>query len=236
MPFQLFDVLLGGVMLVSALLALMRGFTREVLSLIAWGLAALAAAGAFYSADMREFALQYVQPEALAIAVSSGVVFLVVLIVVSLITVKIADMILDSSAGPFDRTLGFFYGLGRGFLLIVVAYMFYAWLIPANKREDWIRTAGSLPPIEATCDFVVSLLPAKFTSSMEGTRGCKFGVGADAVQTQSGDQAGESGYKKSTTMPLDNLIESSQQNKATQQGPPQQTPQFGNQNNTGTQN
>jgi hypothetical protein len=37
-------------------------------------------------------------------------------------------------------------------------------------------------------------------------------------------------------MPLDNLIESSQQNKATQQGPPQQTPQFGNQNNTGTQN
>jgi membrane protein required for colicin V production len=232
MPFQLFDVLLGGVMLVSALLALMRGFTREVLSLIAWGLAALAAAGAFYSADMREFALQYVQPEALAIAVSSGVVFLVVLIVVSLITVKIADMILDSSAGPFDRTLGFFYGLGRGFLLVVVAYMFYAWLIPANKREDWVRNARSLPVIVETRDFVLSLLPAKFAGTLQETAIGRPG----AEQKPAGDQSGELGYKKSSTQPLDQLIESTQQNRAMPPSVPRQVPQFGNQNNTSPQN
>ena len=33
------DLILVGIMLISGLLALMRGFTREVLSLVAWGLA-----------------------------------------------------------------------------------------------------------------------------------------------------------------------------------------------------
>jgi membrane protein required for colicin V production len=228
MPFQLFDVLLGGVMLVSALLALMRGFTREVLSLIAWGLATLAAAGAFYSADMHKFALQYIQPEALAVTVSCGVVFLVVLIVVSLITVKIADMILDSSAGGFDRTLGFLYGLGRGFLLVVVAYTFYAWLIPPNKREDWIRNARSLPAIEMTKTFVVSLLPAKFAGTLQ-----ESAVGnAVPDQSQPGDQSTDPNYRKSGQQTLDNLIESTQQNKASQQPVPQQVPDTGAQDNT----
>ena len=44
MPFELLDFILGGIMLLSALLALTRGFTREVLSLISWGLAAAAVA------------------------------------------------------------------------------------------------------------------------------------------------------------------------------------------------
>ena len=43
MPFEILDLILIGIMLISGLLALMRGFTREVLSLVAWGLAALAA-------------------------------------------------------------------------------------------------------------------------------------------------------------------------------------------------
>jgi len=232
MPFQLFDVILGGVMLVSALLALMRGFTREVLSLVAWGLAALAAVGAFYSADLHKFAMQYIQPEPLAIAVSCGVVFLAVLIVVSLITVKIADMVLDSAAGGFDRSIGFVYGLARGFLLVVVAYMFYAWLIPPNKREDWIRNARSLPAIEKTRDLVVSMLPEKFAGTFQ-----EQAVGATpADQLQSGDQTNESTYKKSDKQTLDNLIESTQQNRANQQSAPQPVPPTGNQDNSNQQN
>ena len=39
MPLTLLDFILLAIMLVSGLLALMRGFTREVLSLVAWGAA-----------------------------------------------------------------------------------------------------------------------------------------------------------------------------------------------------
>ena len=43
MSLHLLDFILLGIMLISGLLALMRGFTREVLSLVAWGAAAVAA-------------------------------------------------------------------------------------------------------------------------------------------------------------------------------------------------
>ena len=42
MPITLLDVILIGVMLVSALLAMIRGFMREVLSIAAWVIAAVA--------------------------------------------------------------------------------------------------------------------------------------------------------------------------------------------------
>ena len=134
MSLQLLDLILIGTMLVSALLALSRGFTRETLSLIAWGAAGLAAAGAILSPDVMKIAKTYIQPEIVAtVGVGAGV-FLIVLIVTSLIGVKIADWVLDSAAGPFDRTLGFAYGLARGLLLVVVAYVFYIWLVPTDKR------------------------------------------------------------------------------------------------------
>ena len=41
-------------------------------------------------------------------------VFIATLIVVSIITVRISDMILDSRIGALDRTLGFLFGLARG--------------------------------------------------------------------------------------------------------------------------
>ena len=51
-----------------------------------------------------------------------GGVFLVTLLIVSVITVRISDMILDSRIGALDRTLGFLFGLGRGLIIVVVAF------------------------------------------------------------------------------------------------------------------
>ena len=50
-------------------------------------------------------------------------VFVGTLIVVSVITVRISDMILDSRIGALDRTLGFLFGLARGLLIVVVAFL-----------------------------------------------------------------------------------------------------------------
>ena len=42
MPITWLDILLLGVMLISGLLAMIRGFMREILSITAWGAAAVA--------------------------------------------------------------------------------------------------------------------------------------------------------------------------------------------------
>ncbi len=56
MPLTLLDFILIGIMLLSGLLALMRGFTRELLSLVAWGVAAIAAYFAIKQQALLDFA------------------------------------------------------------------------------------------------------------------------------------------------------------------------------------
>ena len=57
----------------------------------------------------------------------------------SIVTVRISDMILDSRIGALDRTLGFLFGLGRGLLIVVVAFLFFTWLVPDKQRPDWVH-------------------------------------------------------------------------------------------------
>ena len=88
-----------------------------------------------------------------------GGVFLVTLLIVSIITVRISDMILDSRIGALDRTLGFLFGLARGLIIVVVAFLFFAWLVPANKQPDGVRNAKSRVVLESTGEWLKSLLP-----------------------------------------------------------------------------
>ena len=88
-----------------------------------------------------------------------GGVFLITLLIVSVITVRISDMILDSRIGALDRTLGFLFGLGRGLIIVVVAFLFFAWLVPGSKQPDGVRNAKSLEVLNKTGEWLQALLP-----------------------------------------------------------------------------
>lgn len=156
MPITLLDGILVGFTLVSAVLAMVRGFSREVLSIASW---AAAAAAAFF---LYPVVLPYVEPHIdnrqLAIAASAAAVFLVALIVVTVITMKIADFIIDSRVGALDRTLGFVYGAARGILVVAVALLFFNWLA-ADKRPAWVTEAKSLPLLEGIGARLQAMLP-----------------------------------------------------------------------------
>ena len=112
MPITLLDIVLIVVMLISGLLAMVRGFMREVLSITAWVLAAGATLYAY--AKLLPLAKQYFNNDIVAAVAVIGGVFLVTLLVVSVLTMRISDMVLDSRVGALDRTLGFLFGLARG--------------------------------------------------------------------------------------------------------------------------
>jgi membrane protein required for colicin V production len=157
MPITLLDVLLLVVMLISGLLAMIRGFMREILSIAAWGLAALATLYAY--PRLLPTVKQYVNSDMIAAGATVGGVFLLTLLVVSIITVRISDMILDSRIGALDRTLGFLFGLGRGLIIVVVAFVFFAWLVPPTKQPDGVRNAKSRVVLENTGEWLQALLP-----------------------------------------------------------------------------
>jgi membrane protein required for colicin V production len=157
MPITLLDVIVLAVMLLSGLLAMIRGFMREILSIAAWATAAIATLYAF--PRLLPQAKAYFNNDTIAaIAVIAGV-FVGTLVVATIITSKISDMVLDSRIGALDRTLGFLFGLGRGLLIVVVAFLFFAWLVPDKQQPDWVRSAKSLSVLQSTGNWLMSMLP-----------------------------------------------------------------------------
>jgi len=158
MPITLLDGILLVIMLISGVLAMIRGFVREVLSIASW-VAAAVAAYLFYG-SLKPFVLQHVANDTLATAIAAGAVFLVTLIVVSYITMRISDFVLDSRIGALDRTLGFVFGAARGFLLVVVALIFFNWFVAAPRQPAWIVSAKSHPLLQSAGDSVIAALPS----------------------------------------------------------------------------
>src|SRR6202046_1537713 len=157
MPITILDLVLLGVMLISGLLAMVRGFMREILSIAAWGTAALVTLYAF--SKLLPTAKTYFNNDTVASIVVIAGVFIGTLIVVSIITVRISDMILDSRIGALARTLGFLFGLARGLLIVVVAYQFFIWLVPEKQRPDWVTGAKSRVVLDGTGQWLMALLP-----------------------------------------------------------------------------
>ena len=157
MPITLLDIILLLVMLVSGLLAMIRGFMREILSIGSWGVAALVT---LYSYPrVLPLAKQYFASDSVAAAVSAGGIFLGTLLIVSIITARLSDMVLDSRVGALDRTLGFLFGLARGLVIVVVAFLFFAWLVPDRSQPEWVRSAKSKLVLQNTGQWLMSMLP-----------------------------------------------------------------------------
>jgi membrane protein required for colicin V production len=218
----LLDFILIGIMLLSGLLALARGFTREVLSLVAWGAAAVAAYFAIKQPAFITFAMTsvpYLEKEVLAQIAVGVAAFVVVLIVVSILSVKISDYVVDSAAGGFDRTLGFIFGVARGFIFVAIAYLFYGWLLPFDKQEPWVRSAMSLPLLKSTGETLLAFMPPEIADTLSNTALLKNPASPDPSQPP---EQPEGGYRSNENQGMQNLIEGT--------GGDQQQPAFGQSN------
>lgn len=209
MPITLLDIIVLAVMLLSGLLAMIRGFMREILSIAAWGTAALTTLYAYQK--LLPSAKAYFNNDTIAtIAVVAGV-FILTLIVVSIITVRISDMILDSRIGALDRTLGFLFGLARGLLIMVVAFLFFVWLVPDKQQPEWVRNAKSRVMLQGTGDWLMSLLPDDPENTIlkrfkkKGDEDQQTDAGPDQRPTASVGNDG--GYTKSARDGLKQLID-----------------------------
>src|SRR3954452_8099140 len=164
MPITWLDIILIGVMLISALLAMIRGFMREVLSIAAWVIAAVVTLYSY--AKLLPLAKSYFNNDVVAIVVVVGGTFIGTLLVVSIITVRFSDMVLDSRVGALDRTMGFMFGLGRGLVIVVVAFLFFAWLVPERSQPEWVRSAKSRVVLQSTGQWLISMLPHDLEKTM----------------------------------------------------------------------
>jgi membrane protein required for colicin V production len=222
MSITLLDFVVAGVVLLSALLAMVRGFTREVLSIAAWATAAIATV--YFFPDVRDWAREIieVEPRVIADVIAGAGIFLTVLILVSLITMRISDAILDSRIGPIDRALGFVYGGARGFLLVVIAFLFFAWLVPERSQPVWVQNATTRPLLADAGETLLSMLPSdpeatilRQLKGLPGTEEAEPGTVPDGEPAPNTGAAPapaqpDAGYRPSERQNMQRLMESTE--------------------------
>lgn len=156
-PLTYLDAALLAVAVLSGLLAMYRGLTRELLSILSWVVGA-AATGYFVYASRPDGSLrpqvellakQFGAQTIIAQIIAGAVIFLVVLTIVHLITTRVSDAILDSNVGMIDRLLGFGFGAVRGFVLVLIPFMFYQEFFPnPDQQYVWVKESKSRPMLE----------------------------------------------------------------------------------------
>ena len=182
MPFTLLDGILLLVVLISAVLAMIRGFTREVFSIGSW--VAAAAVAYFFWDDVlalraalhrgQEPRARRHHRRASSSSRSSSC---------RIITMRISDFVLDSRAGPLDRTLGFVFGAARGLILVIIAVLFLNFFIAPDRQPEWIAMAKSKPWLDSLGTDLMNRLPDDPEAEiMQRLRGEAAGHAGDAAR------------------------------------------------------
>ncbi|MBA4791220.1 MAG: CvpA family protein [Pseudomonadota bacterium] len=226
MPVTLLDLIVIAVMLVSGLLAMVRGLLREVFSIVSWVVAAGVAA--YFYPQLLPITKQYISQDTVALAVTVATLFLGTLLIVSIISARLSDIVLDSRIGALDRTLGFAFGLARGLLVMVVAFLFFNWLVPDKSQPPWVLNAKSRPVLQNTGNWLVSLLPddpentilKKLKRTPDGEDGATPPAPVPGQRSDGGtggptlaaapaaNPAGPGGYRQGERQGIDQLLES----------------------------
>ncbi len=164
-----FDFAIIGVIILSGYFAYSRGFVREALSIAAWINASFVAVYAFpYVLPLFE---KVVPKGVLANVSAAAVVFILALMVLHMISNSLARRVKDSSLSPVDRTLGLIFGLARGMILVCIAYIALAWMLPSGKdRPRWFADARSLTYLEAGAGKMLSYIPLPRTAPTTAVR------------------------------------------------------------------
>lgn len=151
------DIAVAALLFVSAAFAYFRGFVHEVLSITGWiGAAAASIYGFPYA---RPFFRQAISNPLFADIAAGSALFLVSLVILSLLARAISGRVKASALGALDRALGFLFGLARGALVVVLAFLVYMLAVPAGERPDWVLKARATPLMGAGAHILVGLLP-----------------------------------------------------------------------------
>ena len=150
------DIIVVAVVAISGLLAFVRGFARELLSIAAW--VGAAAVTYYFFEPSRVLARSLMKPW-LADVVAPAVVFIVCLIVFSIITGVLSNQVRQSSLGAVDRALGMVFGVARGAVVVCAAYLVMTQFLKPEDRPNWVVQAHTRGLLDAGAQQLRDLIP-----------------------------------------------------------------------------
>lgn len=153
------DAVVIAVIAISALVALLRGFVREMLTMGSWIGAALITIFGFHRLQPM---FEHWISNKLAADIAGGIgLFIGSLIILSILSHMIARFVRGSALTAVDRSLGLLFGLARGAILVSLAYMLMIWLDP-----NLLQGARTAPMMARGAEILRSWAPKQLAEGL----------------------------------------------------------------------
>ncbi|MBA4800268.1 MAG: CvpA family protein [Euryhalocaulis sp.] len=209
-PITAFDWAILAVLMASGLLALTRGFIRELLSVSAFVAAAFVSL--FMFPVLREPARAMIPAGWAADLAAIGVVFLLVYLAVTLVTSSLSKRMRgEEEPGLIDRLAGFAFGLVRGVVVLALFVIVVLAISPPDRPPGWMVEARLYPMLNSTAVALQDLAPegSKVAEGRLSNPSQKLNEPQpEAAQTtaETEDSDGGPGYEQRQRQSLDQLI------------------------------
>ncbi len=151
------DFLIIGIIVISVVISIVRGFVKEVFSLASWILAFWVAL-MFYP-HVATLLLDYIVTPSIRLFAAFTSLFVVTLILGALVNHLISQLVKKTGLSGTDSMLGIFFGLIRG--VTIVALLMLAAAATPMPQDDWWQNSLLLAHFETLAVWIQSLLPAE---------------------------------------------------------------------------
>jgi len=147
-----FDFVVIGVVLLSLAIGAWRGVVSEILALVAWVMAFLAArtwatpAGGWLATGLADPLAKPLAEPLMQQVVGFVAIFVAVLILFALARWMVSLLLRAVGLAPLDRVLGSLFGIARGVLVVWVGVLLAG--LTAQPQQQWWRQAVLAPPLE----------------------------------------------------------------------------------------
>lgn len=160
-----FDYILIAIVGLSMVLSLWRGFVREIISLI--GLVAAFLVASRVSGSAGDFLGQWITNATVADIAGFALAFVIIMLLVGIIGAIIRKLVDMADLTATDRTLGVFFGLARGLLLIAVCFLVYTSY--TKPDSPWLKSSLLAPYAISLGDLLGKAIPEGYPFSRQGS-------------------------------------------------------------------
>ena len=167
------DLVVGAVMLISAIISFFRGFIREALTIagVVAGFFAAVFFGpklspVFYNwlgvdteAEEIEKLFDIVPMNIVADVCAYAAIFVFVVILVAVISHFTSGAVKAMGLGPIDRTIGVIFGIIRALLLLSLLYLPFHLLMDEESKTEYFGNSKTHYYIEKTASYIATFFP-----------------------------------------------------------------------------
>lgn len=157
------DYVILGIIIISALVGLIRGFIEEAFSLAVWAIAFLVAFQ--YSGALAMLLEEYIELPSIRTSLSFAGIFLGVLLVGGLLTFLVGKLVEKTGLSGTDRLLGGVFGSLRG-LVLVLFLMLVAGLTPV-PQDPWWQQSRAIQSLMPLAEWSAQFLPDYILEHLE---------------------------------------------------------------------